>query len=80
MGNIISLDKSIIPACDVPFEQFLEIVEATHDIDKVGAYKIGVSFLDIGLEQVVASAREFTSKPIFMTIKRQAALELVNQL
>lgn len=64
MGKIIQLDRSIIPACDVPFEVYKNIVKATADIEKIGAYKVGVSFLDIGLKAVVDAAREYTNKPI----------------
>jgi orotidine-5'-phosphate decarboxylase len=61
---IIPRDRSVIPACDVPFETFRDIVKETAAVEKVGAYKVGVAFLDIGLKKVVDTAREFTNKPI----------------
>jgi len=64
MGKVIPIDKSIIPACDVMLDVFEEIVEETADVEKVGAYKVGVSFLDIGLKIVVDTARKYTNKPI----------------
>ena len=62
--QIIKQDRSIIPACDVPVGIFKEIVEDTANLEKVGGYKIGVSFLHIGLRAVVELAREYTDKPI----------------
>jgi len=64
MEKIIQRDRSVIPACDVPFETFKEIVKETGKIEGIGAYKVGVSFLDIGLKKVVDTAREHTNKPI----------------
>jgi len=64
MSKIIELDRSIIPACDVDFNTFKEIVQSTADVEKVGAYKVGAAFLDIGLKKVVDTALEFTNKPI----------------
>lgn len=69
MGKIIQLDRSIVPACDVPFEEsgkrpFEELIKATADVEKVGAYKVGVAFLDVGLKAVVNTAREYTNKPV----------------
>ena len=64
MKQIIQIEKSIIPACDVPFDEFKKIVKETADVEKVGAYKVGVAFLDVGIKAVVDAAREFTDKPI----------------
>jgi len=50
MGRIIRADRSIIPACDVDFGTYRNILTATRDIEQVGGYKVGVSFLDIGLK------------------------------
>lgn len=63
MSKIIQLDRSIIPACDVSFDEYGDIVKSTADIEKVGAYKVGVSFLDVGLKVVVNIAKD-TGKPI----------------
>jgi orotidine-5'-phosphate decarboxylase len=61
---IINQDRSIIPACDVTLERFWQIVKATADIEKVGAYKVGISFLDVGLKSVVEIARQYSDKPV----------------
>jgi len=64
--RIISYDKSIIPACDVPtLEEFENLVKETSEIEKIGGYKIGFELsLGYGLEKVVETARKHTSKPI----------------
>lgn len=62
--GIVSLDRSIIPACDAGFEDVKEIFRQTADVDMVGAYKVGVSLLDVGLKAVVDAAREYTDKPV----------------
>lgn len=42
MGDIISLDKSIIPACDVEtLEQLKKIVSVTKDVEGIKAFKVG---------------------------------------
>ena len=64
MGNIIQRDRSIIPACDVDFGVFRNIVRETGDIERVGGYKLGVAFLDVGLIAAVQAAREHTDKPL----------------
>ncbi|MFH1394140.1 MAG: orotidine 5'-phosphate decarboxylase / HUMPS family protein [Candidatus Micrarchaeota archaeon] len=61
---IININRSIIPACDVTLDEYREIVKATADIRKIGAYKVGISFLDVGLKAVVDSTREFSDKPV----------------
>ena len=63
MRRIIQRDRSIIPACDIPLEIFQRIIEGTCDIGEVGAYKCGVSFLDVGLETAVKIVREKCGKP-----------------
>ncbi|HID72957.1 TPA: hypothetical protein EYP38_03360, partial [Candidatus Micrarchaeota archaeon] len=61
---IINMDRSVIPACDVGFKEYVEIVKATADIEKIGAYKVGISFLDVGLKAVVDATRKHTDKPV----------------
>ncbi|AJF60009.1 MAG: orotidine-5'-phosphate decarboxylase [archaeon GW2011_AR10] len=62
----INKNKSIIPACDFSsLKKLGEIVETTHDLKGVGAYKIGFQLaLSHGLPKVVKEVREFTDKPI----------------
>jgi len=61
---IINMNRSIIPACDVTLDTYKEIVKATADIEKIGAYKVGISFLDVGLKAVVDATREYSDKPV----------------
>lgn len=61
---IINMDKSVIPACDVTFKTYKKIVDATADVEKIGAYKVGISFLDVGLKAVVDATRKHTDKPV----------------
>ena len=62
--SIIPQNKSIIIAGDVPYEQFESLLKETAHLDIVGGYKVGVSFLDVGLRKVVDCVRQYTSKPI----------------
>lgn len=65
VSPIISRDKSIIPACDVDAQRYEQIVQETHDIPQVGAYKIGAALaLSVGLQKVVQIARQYTHKPL----------------
>lgn len=57
-------DRSIIPACDVSFETYIEILKATGYLEKIGAYKVGVAFLDVGLKEVVEAAKQHSLKPV----------------
>lgn len=61
--GIINIDRSVLPACDVPFGMIREIIAETHSLDKVGGYKYGVACLHIGLNEVVKQHKEFTDKP-----------------
>lgn len=65
MKRIIKIDKSIIPACDVPLELYEEIVKSTADIDGVGGYKIGFMLgLTYGLPKIVEMTRKYSDKPV----------------
>lgn len=65
MNRIIKIDRSIIPACDVPLELYEKIVKETENIEGVGGYKIGfVLGLTYGLSKVVEVTRRHTDKPI----------------
>jgi len=63
---LIKRDKSIIPACDVEdMKKLIELIEATHDLEIIGGYKIGISLiLNYGLGPVVRRIKAFTEKPI----------------
>lgn len=62
---MISIDRSIIPACDVSLKQFKNLVKQTKNIKEVSAYKIGFELgLAYGLPKVVKDARKYTDKPL----------------
>ncbi len=62
--RIIERERSIIPACDVPFEQFEELVKQTADVDAIGGYKIPATSGRKGWERWVEVARKYTQKPL----------------
>jgi orotidine-5'-phosphate decarboxylase len=63
--RLISRDKSIIIACDVPLDKFGRLVKSTHNLSCVGGYKIGTALaLEGGLETVVDLTRIHTQKPL----------------
>lgn len=71
MGNIISLDKSVIPACDVPIDVYEEIVKGTADVEKVGAYKIGPALCGRpGYDKIVELTRKYTDKPLIFDAQK----------
>lgn len=72
MKNIISIDKSIILACDVSLEKFEEIVKQTADIEKVGGYKIPATSGFKGWVNWVDTARTYTSKPLIYDHQKAA--------
>ena len=65
MDDIIKIERSIIPACDVGKDKYEEIIRKTHNIPQVGAYKIGAALgLSVGLPTLVEIARKYTDKPL----------------
>jgi len=64
--KLIKYDRSIIPACDVKtLEELKKLISETHDIKKIGGYKIGfVLGLTYGLTTVVKTIHEFIDLPI----------------
>ncbi len=64
--RIIENDRSVIPACDVPLEQFEEIVKATGNLPGIGGYKIPIISGKKGWETWVGTARKYTTKPLIM--------------
>jgi orotidine-5'-phosphate decarboxylase len=66
MSEIISIRKSIMPACDFDsIQKFEELVKETCRIQKIGSYKIGFELgLVHGLPKIVQTARKYTSKPL----------------
>lgn len=65
MGRIIHRERSIIPACDIPLQDYIGLVADTADVEGVGGYKIGFYLgLGYGLDKVVNLTRKLTNKPI----------------
>lgn len=62
---MVSVERSIIPACDVSLKQFRKLVKKTSGVKEVSAYKIGFELgLAYGLPNVVKVARKYTDKPL----------------
>ncbi len=64
VSDLIKGDRTFIPACDVPLERFEELVKATHDMRKIGGYKIPAAAGRKGWERWVEVARNYTNKPL----------------
>lgn len=62
----IKIPKSIVPSCDFEsIKGFERLVKETHDIEGIGAYKIGFELgLKYGLPKVVEVCKKYTKKPI----------------
>jgi len=63
---IIKGKQSLIPACDLAsIDELRHLVEQTHGLEGIGAYKIGFQLaLPFGLKEVVKCIRGLTDKPI----------------
>ncbi len=72
--KIIKLDKSIIPACDVPtLEKLKQLVKETCSVNGIGAYKIGFELvIPFGMKAVVETIRKFTDLPIIYDHQKAA--------
>lgn len=66
MEKLISLQRSVIPACDVPtIEKLQELAIATRKVDGIGGYKVGLELvIQFGLEEVVKKIRDHSRLPI----------------
>lgn len=64
--GIAKLERSVIPACDVPSLQgFEELIKTTHVIQGIGAYKLGLQLTILhGLPKLVEIARRYTTLPL----------------
>lgn len=63
--TIIKRNRSIIPACDVLWEEYEKLVSQTADIEGIGAYKVGFELgLTYGLPKVVELTRKYTDLPV----------------
>lgn len=71
--KFIQRDHSIIPACDVSFSEFERLLDATADLEGIGAYKIGAALsLSIGLPKVVSAVRDRCTKPVIYDHQKAA--------
>lgn len=70
----LSPKYSLIPACDLAFADFVKLVEATHSLPGISAYKVGFRLgLEVGLKQVVAAVRQFSQKPVIYDHQKAAS-------
>jgi orotidine-5'-phosphate decarboxylase len=72
--KIIKYDRSVIPACDVnTLEELKKLISETHDIKKIGGYKVGFALaLNHSLPSVVKTIRKFTDLPIIYDHQKAA--------
>ena len=66
MNSLLSIQKSIIPSCDVSnLEDLKDLISGTKKINNIGAYKIGFELvLTYGLPKVVNAIKDITKLPI----------------
>jgi orotidine-5'-phosphate decarboxylase len=62
--RIIPDDRSVIPACDVAFEDFENLVQQTANVEGIGGYKLPARAGRKGWETWVRTARQYTDKPL----------------
>ena len=74
MAQIIKLNKSIIPSCDVSdLSKLKNLVKETCSVDGIGAYKIGLELcIPYGICQVVDAIRKQTDLPIIYDHQKAA--------
>lgn len=74
MESLINRKKSIIPSCDFSdLETLHKLVDATKDIDGVGAYKIGFELvIPHGMRKVVEEIKKLSDKPIIYDHQKAA--------
>jgi orotidine-5'-phosphate decarboxylase len=74
MTQIIKLNKSIIPSCDVSdLNKLKDLVKETCSVEGVGGYKIGLELgLRFGIPSVVEVIRKLTNLPIIYDHQKAA--------
>jgi len=74
MTQIIKLNKSIIPSCDVSdLTELKNLVKETCSVEGIGAYKIGLELcIPYGICQVVDTIRKHTNLPIIYDHQKAA--------
>jgi len=71
--QIVNMDRSIIPSCDMNVDRYEPLIRETACIKGVGAYKIGFKIaLSIGLPKAVEIARKHTDKPLIYDHQKAA--------
>ena len=72
--QIIKLNKSVIPSCDVSdLGNLRNLVKETCSVEGVGAYKIGLEIcLPYGIPAVIEAIRRFTDLPIIYDHQKAA--------
>jgi len=74
MSQIIKLQKSIIPSCDVPdLSKLKNLVKETCSVEGIGAYKIGLELcIPYGICQIIDTIRKQTDLPIIYDHQKAA--------
>ena len=74
MSDIIKLDRSIIPACDVAtLEELKKLVSETCSVKGIGGYKIGFELvIPFGMKKVIETIRSLTDLPIIYDHQKAA--------
>ena len=74
MKQIIKLNKSIIPSCDVSdLTKLKNLVKETCSVEGIGAYKIGLELcIPYGICQVIDTIRKYTNLPIIYDHQKAA--------
>ena len=74
MNQIIKINKSIIPSCDISdLSKLKNLVKETCSVEGVGGYKIGLELaLRFGIPAVVDTIRKYTSLPIIYDHQKAA--------
>ncbi len=74
MEKLITIQKSVIPACDVDtLGKLGQVAEATFGLSGIGAYKVGLELaLSFGLKEVVKIIREHSNFPVIYDHQKAA--------
>ena len=72
--QIIKLNKSVIPSCDVSdLEKLKNLVKETCSVEGIGAYKIGLELcIPFGIRKVIDTIRKYTNLPIIYDHQKAA--------
>ena len=62
--RLIPQDKSVIVAVDVKPSKISSLIQETQFVEGIGGYKVGISSIGVGLNQVVGTIKDETSLPV----------------